>query len=116
MTTTNLEADLMKMPTRSRDEIARMSFTNSRRLPQVIVIDGHRKRWVGIGWVDEGAPDGSEEALVLDEVKCPTCAASKTEPCARPDGSYAAKNHAARLRLSVRRAIEAALKATATGA
>ena len=28
--------------------------------------EGRRKRWVGIGWVDEGEADGSEYLLIYD--------------------------------------------------
>ena len=48
------------------DELARLSHANSPKLPPVVNHDGVRKRWVGIGWVDEGEPVG-DEPLVVDE-------------------------------------------------
>jgi hypothetical protein len=32
--------------------LARLSFCNSKKLPQVCVIDGKVKEWVGIGWIE----------------------------------------------------------------
>lgn len=55
-----------KRKTINRTELIRLAACNSKRLPTVIEIDGTRKQWVGIGWVDEGAPDGTE-TLVVDE-------------------------------------------------
>lgn len=49
-----------KTKTIDRDELCRMAFLNSRRMPQIINDNGVRKRWVGIGWVDEGKPTGRE--------------------------------------------------------
>jgi hypothetical protein len=48
-----------------REELARLAFCNSKRLPQVIEDDGCRLQWVGIGWVNEGEPHG-DETLVVD--------------------------------------------------
>ena len=47
-----------------RDKLCRLAFCNSDKLPQVINDDGHRKQWVGIGWVDEGALQGDEVKVV----------------------------------------------------
>jgi hypothetical protein len=49
-----------------RAELARLAFVNSGRLPQVVNDGGRRTRWVGIGWVDEGAARG-DEVRVADE-------------------------------------------------
>lgn len=48
----------------TRSELARLSFCNSKKLPQVVNLDGKRMRWVGIGWVDEGKPTGREVKVV----------------------------------------------------
>lgn len=32
--------------------------------PSLVVIDGKRKRYVGIGWVDEGKPRGDEPVVI----------------------------------------------------
>lgn len=47
------------------DELKRLAFCNSKDLPNPINLNGRRKCWVGIGWVDEGEADGSEEAVVI---------------------------------------------------
>ena len=39
------------------------------KLPQPAEIEGRRKRWVGIGWVDEGPATGREPLLVLTDSK-----------------------------------------------
>jgi hypothetical protein len=49
-----------------RTDLARMSFTNSPRIPKTVNDGGRSKRWVGIGWVDEGPATGKEEAVVID--------------------------------------------------
>jgi hypothetical protein len=36
--------------------------------PTVIDTDGHRKQWVGIGWIDEG-PATAEDKATLPYVK-----------------------------------------------
>ena len=46
------------------ETLQRLAFCNSDRLPKVINDDGRRKRWVGIGWVDEGKADGSETEVI----------------------------------------------------
>ena len=50
----------------SRSELVRLSICNSEQLPQLINDQGIRKRWVGIGWCDEGPPKGDEVILVDD--------------------------------------------------
>lgn len=49
----------------TRAKLAALAAINSRELPHVIALDGHRYRWVGIGWVDEGQATGQESALVV---------------------------------------------------
>jgi len=49
-----------KPKTISRSELSRLAFVNSRLTPQVVNDNGRRKRWVGIGWVDEGKAKGTE--------------------------------------------------------
>lgn len=46
------------------DELKMLSFSNSKDLPSVINDGGRRKRWVGIGWVDEGEATGTEVKLI----------------------------------------------------
>jgi hypothetical protein len=50
------------------DELRRLTFCNSDRLPSVIELDGKRLQWVGIGWVNEGEPNG-DETLVIKKDK-----------------------------------------------
>lgn len=33
-------------------------------LPGPVEIDGRRKRWVGIGWIDEGDAEGNEPLVI----------------------------------------------------
>lgn len=47
--------------------LAALAFTNSALMPQVVNASGRRKRWVGIGWVDEG-PAKSDEVEVVHAV------------------------------------------------
>lgn len=56
---------LVDVFTVKRDALVRMAAINSRNLPHLIEDGGRRKRWVGIGWVDEGPADGTE-VLVVD--------------------------------------------------
>ncbi len=49
-----------------RDELARLSFINSPRLPKIINDRGIRKEWVGIGWLEGGKLTG-RETLVIEE-------------------------------------------------
>lgn len=48
----------------AREELARLAFVNARRMPQVVNDGGRRKRWVGIGWVDEGEATGRECRII----------------------------------------------------
>ena len=62
------------MRTIERERLARLSFTNSPKLPLVVSDGGVRKEWVGIGWVEDG-PSRGDEVVVLDEgyesfIKC----------------------------------------------
>jgi len=45
-------------------ELKRLSFCNSKRLPKAVNVNGVRKEWVGIGWVDVGKPTGREVEVV----------------------------------------------------
>ena len=58
-----------KAKTITFSELKRLSFANSERLPQVINLNGVRKQWVGIGWVDEGELKGDEVLVVEDPEK-----------------------------------------------
>lgn len=55
-----------KRKTITRRELIMLSCINSKRLPHVVNIDGHRHQWVGIGWVNEGEPLHGDEVLVVD--------------------------------------------------
>ena len=46
------------------ETLQRLAFCNSDKLPQVINDEGRRKRWVGIGWVDDGPATGSETEVI----------------------------------------------------
>ena len=48
----------------TRGRLATLSLINSPLCPSVVNDDGRRKRWVGIGWVDEGPADGTEVRVV----------------------------------------------------
>lgn len=50
----------------SRSELARLTFCNSKKLPQVVNDGGVRKEWVGLGWIEGGKPRG-DEVRVIDE-------------------------------------------------
>jgi hypothetical protein len=52
------------MKTIKRDELNRLSFINSTKLPQVVNDNGKRKQWVGFGWVEEGPAKGDEVKVV----------------------------------------------------
>lgn len=55
---------LVEVFTVKRDALARMAAINSKDLPHLIEDGGRRKRWFGIGWVDEGPADGTEVMVV----------------------------------------------------
>ena len=46
-------------------ELKRGSFTNSLPGDRCFSVNGQRKRWVGIGFIDEGDLEG-DEILVID--------------------------------------------------
>ena len=48
-------------------ELNRLAWCNSKKLPQTVNIGGVRHQWVGIGWVAEGDPDGTEIVVVEDD-------------------------------------------------
>jgi hypothetical protein len=55
----------MKKPkTITFSELKRLSFCNSKKLPELINAQGIRMRWVGIGWVREGKAQGNETVVV----------------------------------------------------
>lgn len=45
-------AKLHGLKTIKRDELCRLAFCNSKKLPHVVIDDGERKEWVGIGWIE----------------------------------------------------------------
>lgn len=47
-------------------ELRRLEFCNSKRLPLFIEINGSRLLWVGIGWVNEGKAQG-DEVLIIEK-------------------------------------------------
>ena len=49
------------------ETLERLAFCNSDELPQVINDEGRRKRWVGIGWIDEGQATGSETKVIRSD-------------------------------------------------
>lgn len=55
------------MPEITRRRVARLAFANSKDLPWLIDDRGRRRRWVGIGWIDEGPALGDEHARVVDD-------------------------------------------------
>jgi hypothetical protein len=54
----------MGRKTIKRNELCRLAFCNSKNLPNIVEVDGKRKQWVGIGWVDCGEPRGTEILVV----------------------------------------------------
>ena len=58
-------ADPKPRPTLLLSEMIRLTTCNSQALPSTVEVDGRRLRWVGIGWIDECAADGSE-TLITD--------------------------------------------------
>jgi hypothetical protein len=54
-------------PSISAEDLSRLAALNSKDLPHLINDNGCRKRWVGIGWVDEGDADGSETKVVYEQ-------------------------------------------------
>jgi hypothetical protein len=49
-----------------RSTLRTMSFLNSPNLPETINDGGRCKRWVGIGWVDEGEATPSDTIILED--------------------------------------------------
>lgn len=49
-----------KRPSLTKGELNRLVNINSPDIPQTIEVGGARKRWTGVGWVDEGKPKGDE--------------------------------------------------------
>jgi hypothetical protein len=50
----------------TRERLAQLAFCNSPELPQTVNDNGKRKQWVGIGWIDEGPTNGTEEAVIIE--------------------------------------------------
>jgi hypothetical protein len=56
-----------RRPTITFEELKRLSFRNSKKLPQKVVVEGTVRDWVGIGWVDTGeAPTDPNIPVVID--------------------------------------------------
>lgn len=49
-----------KRPSLTKGELNRLVNINSPDIPDTIEVGGIRKRWTGVGWVDEGKPKGDE--------------------------------------------------------
>lgn len=47
-----------------RELLYKLSFINSKRLPQYIDVEGKRLHWVGIGWIDEEPARGDEIKVI----------------------------------------------------
>ncbi len=47
-------------------ELKRLSFCNSSKLPQKIIVDGQVKEWVGIGWLDIDDKPSAKYPTVVD--------------------------------------------------
>lgn len=63
-TTMDKDLDQPIPKTIERKKLARLALCDSPDLPPVVNDDGRRRRWVGIGWVDEGPADGTETQVV----------------------------------------------------
>jgi len=50
-----------------REELNLLSILGSKKVPRVVNMDGRRKRWIGVGWADDGDPCGNE-TIVVDGV------------------------------------------------
>jgi len=49
-----------------RDELHRLSYCNSAKLPRFINDEGVRKEWIGIGWIDFKEKLTGHEVKVID--------------------------------------------------
>jgi hypothetical protein len=56
-----------RQKTITRVELSRLSFCNSSKIPSYVNLDGRRKWWAGIGWVDCGPAQGDEVCVVDEE-------------------------------------------------
>ena len=54
------------MKTMEFQEWQRLSFCNSKKLPKIVVINGTRREWVGIGWVDLKTPAEPGDVVIVD--------------------------------------------------
>jgi hypothetical protein len=52
-----------------RTELALLSLLGSKTAPTVVAEDGRRRRWIGVGWVDDGVAYGDEVVVVDDPTK-----------------------------------------------
>ncbi len=55
-----------KPKTIKRDELARMSVSNSPKMPQIVNDNGVLREWVGIGWIDLRYKPTGKEIKVVD--------------------------------------------------
>ena len=62
------EGNMAKKKKKSRtikfSKLQRLSFCNSKKMPLTVNLNGRRKHWVGIGWVDEGEATGREVKVI----------------------------------------------------
>lgn len=49
-----------------RSELRRLAFLNSEKVPETVNDGGRSKRWVGIGWIDEGEATPSDTLILED--------------------------------------------------
>lgn len=61
----------------TRSELVRLAAVNSKNLPGLAVIDGKVKRWVGIGWVDEGRQPTKDHVWMVEDGYKPPKAGKK---------------------------------------
>jgi len=57
------------MKTIKRNELERLVTCNSKNLPELVNDNGVRYRWVGIGWINEGASLGDETMILENDEK-----------------------------------------------
>jgi hypothetical protein len=55
---------ISKRKTIAFSTLKRLSILNSRKLPQLVVVGGSVRRWVGFGWVDEQRKPAPGEKVV----------------------------------------------------
>jgi len=58
-------AKAVKTKTITFDKLKRLSFCNSKKLPQRVVHEGKVKEWVGIGWIElDDKPKATDVVVV----------------------------------------------------